>query len=69
LNDRKKLSEFGQKYRLVNSVTASFNPTVVQMTEMSQKKITEISLRKKIPGSKRTIVIAKWSLFSQINFK
>jgi len=35
----KKLSHFGQnvsKYRLMNTVTASFNTTVRQMTEMSQ---------------------------------
>jgi len=37
--NEKKLSHFGQnvsKYRLMNTVTASFNTTVRQMTEMSQ---------------------------------
>jgi len=34
----KKLSQFSQKYRLLNSVTACFNITMVQMTEMSQRK-------------------------------
>jgi len=36
-NDRKKLNHFGQnvwKYRLKNTVVASFNTTVRQMTEM-----------------------------------
>jgi len=33
----KKLSHFGQKYRLMNGVTASFNTTMVQRTEISQK--------------------------------
>ena len=31
----KKLCQFGQKYRLMNIVTASFNNTVSQITEMS----------------------------------
>jgi len=38
---RKKLSHFGQnvcKCRLMNTVTASFDRTVRQMTEMSQRK-------------------------------
>jgi len=29
-----KLSQFGQKHRLMNSVMASFKTTMVQMTEM-----------------------------------
>jgi len=32
------VSHFDQKYRLTNSVMASFNATMVQMTEISQKK-------------------------------
>jgi len=42
-NDRKKLSYFGQsarKYKLMNTVMASFNTIVRQMTEMSQRKNT-----------------------------
>ena len=45
-NDRKKLSHFGQnfwKYRVMNTVTASFNTTVRQMTEMSQRKKTALN--------------------------
>jgi len=45
-NDRKKLSHFGQnvwKYRLINTVTASFNTTLRQMTEMSQRKKKQFS--------------------------
>jgi len=34
----KKLIKFGQKYGLMNSVTACFNTTMVQMIEMSQRK-------------------------------
>jgi len=46
LNDRKKLNQFGQNYRVINSVMASFNTSKVQMTEMSQrKKATTGSLR------------------------
>jgi len=40
-NDRKKLGEFGydvRKYRLVNSVTLSFNTIIGQITEMSQRQ-------------------------------
>ena len=40
-NDRKKFSHFRQnvwKYRLINTVTVSFNKTVRQMTEMFQRK-------------------------------
>jgi len=40
-NDWKKLSHFSQnvwKYRLLNTVTASFNTNVRQMTEMYQRK-------------------------------
>ena len=40
-NDRNKLSYFGQnvlKYRLMNTDTASFNATVRQTTEMSQRR-------------------------------
>jgi len=39
-NDRKKLSQFGhnvRKGRLVNTVTASFNTIMGQMTEMFQR--------------------------------
>ena len=48
-NERKKLSQFGhnaQKASLVNNVTASFNTTMGQITEMPQwkKKILEKSL-------------------------
>ena len=41
LNDRKKLSQFGYnvpKYRLVNTVTASFITVVGKMTQISQRK-------------------------------
>jgi len=53
---RKKLSHFGQnveKYRPMNTVTATFNTTVRQMTELFHwpkclsKKMTEMSQRKK----------------------
>ena len=41
-NDRKKLSQFGHNhvriYRLVKTVSASFNAVTAQMTEMSQRK-------------------------------
>jgi len=46
LNDRKKLSQFGQnvrRYRLVNIVAASFNTLTRQMTQMSAKKKTSAS--------------------------
>jgi len=47
VNDQKKLSQFIQKYRLMNSVTESFNTTMTQMTETSQKKMTDMSEQKK----------------------
>jgi len=33
-----KLSQFGQKYRLMNGVSACFKIAMVQVTEMSQRK-------------------------------
>ena len=45
LNDRKKLSHFGQnvwKHELMNTVTASFNATAIQVTKMSQRKKKQI---------------------------
>jgi len=44
-NDRHKLSQFGhnvRKYRLVDTVTASFNTISGQMTEMPQRKKTSL---------------------------
>jgi len=35
---QKKLSQFGQKYRVMNGVVASFDTTVRQMTNVSPKK-------------------------------
>jgi len=48
--DQKKLSHFSQKvkkYTLMNTVTASFDRTVRQMTKMLHKKMTEMSQRNK----------------------
>ena len=57
---RKKLSHFGQniwKYRLMNTVTASFNTTVRQMTEMPQQKMTEMFQRNKNPYSNMFVAV------------
>ena len=51
-NDQKILGHFDQndwKYRLINTVTANFNTTVKQMTEMFQQKTTDMSQRKTQP--------------------
>jgi len=48
--NEKNFSHFGQsvkKYRLMNTVTISFNTIVRQMTEMSQQKLSKMSQRKK----------------------
>jgi len=52
-NDQKDLSHFGQivwKYKLMNTVTASFNTTVRQMTEMTNVTVKidqNVSAKKK----------------------
>jgi len=62
------LSHFGQnvlKYTLMNTVTASFNTTVRQLTEISQQKMTETSQRKK---SKSEHIFSEKSTLLQVAF-
>jgi len=55
----KKLSQFGRKCTLMNSVTTSFKTTTVQMIEMSQRKnMTEMSQPKRNSNAGKSDALA-----------